>query len=189
MALTRGIKSSTGQDAFMIDTEDKLAWCEKFGVETEVNFALGRMHEFGLPTYLNPAKRNDKYTHDLCTIFQTDLKTVRTPLFKSQEMFGIDPQYAVTFNVKDGIRYSELYPNIVVIFDVEWQRQCSMVIGGVNYEVQPMHQTHVGFLSDIRSAILKSGNKKIQYAKRMNDTQGNAKESFVFDVRDLQRLK
>jgi hypothetical protein len=173
----------------MIDTEDKLAWCEKFGVETEVNFALGRMHEFGLPTYLNPAKRNDKYTHDLCTIFQTDLKTVRTPLFKSQEMFGIDPQYAVTFNVKDGIRYSELYPNIVVIFDVEWQRQCSMVIGGVNYEVQPMHQTHVGFLSDIRNAILKSGNKKIQYAKRMNDTQGNAKESFVFDVRDLQRLK
>lgn len=171
------------------DTEDKLAWCEKFGGETEFVFASKRMHEIGLPTFVNPAKNQDKYTHDLYTIFPADLKTVRTPLFKSLELFGIDSQYAVTFNVKDGTRYAKLYPNIVVIFDVEWKTQCSMIIGSKNYQVQPMHQTHAGFLQDIRNAIIKSGNKKIKYSRRVDDESGNAKESFVFDVRNLQRLK
>ena len=147
------------------------------------------MHDIGLPTFVNPSKRTDKYTHDLFTIFQSDLKTVKTPLFKAKELFGIDPQFAVTFNLKDGVRYAKLYPFIVVIFDVEWKEQCSMTIGGVLYEVQPMHQTHAGFLSDIRNAIIKSGNQKIKYARRTDDTSGNAKESFVFDVRHLQRLK
>ena len=173
----------------ILDTEDKLAWCEKFGTDTEFLFAVNQMHEAGLPTYVNPAKKNEKYTHDLFTIFPSDLKSVKTPLFKAQELFGIDPQYAVTFNVKDGTRYSKLYPNIVVIFDIQWKDQCSMVLSGTKYEVQPMHHIYAGFLQDIRSAIVKSGKKKIAYSRRVNDTSGNAKESFVFDVRDLQRLK
>jgi hypothetical protein len=171
------------------DTEDKLAWCEKFGTENELNFAISKMHDVGLPTYVNPAKKTDKYTHDLFTIFPSDLKTVKTPLFKAKELFDIDPQFAVTFNLKDGLRYTKLYPNIIVIFDVEWKDQCSMIIGGNKYEVQPMHQIHVGFLKDIKNAIIKNGNKKITYSKRVNDNKGNAKESFVFDVRNLQRLK
>lgn len=172
-----------------LNTEDKLAWCEKYGIEAELAFAVGRMHEIGLPTFVNPEKKKNKYTHDLYSIFQVDLKTVRTPLFKAQSNFGIDPQYAVTFNLKDGKRYAELYPHIVVIFDVEWKDQCSMIIGGTNYEVKPMHQIHAGFLADIRNAIVKCGSKKIEYARRVNDTSGNAKESYVFDVRQLQRLK
>jgi hypothetical protein len=171
------------------DTENKQAWCDKYGTEAEFSFSIGRMHDIGHPTFLNPAKRTDKYTHDLFTIFQTDLKTVRTPLFRARELFGIDPQYAVTFNVKDGIRYAKLYPNIIVIFDVLWEQQISMIISGVNYSVKPMHETYVGFLSDIRSAINLSGCKKIQYTRRINDTSGNAKESFVIDVRHLHKLK
>ena len=171
------------------DTEDKLAWCDKYGTEAELSFAVGRMHEFGHPSYVNPLKKTDKYTHDLFTILPSDLKTVRTPLFKAMGLFGIDPQYAVTFNIKDGIRYSKLYPNIIVIFDVKWEEQLSMVIGGVRYEVKPMHQTYIGFLSDIRAAIEKSGKRKIQYARRKEDINGNAKESFVFDIRHLHQLK
>lgn len=170
-----------------MDNEDKLAWCEKFGADAELAFAAGRMHQIGLATYLNPEKRENKYAHDLFTVFPSDLKTVRTPLFKAAELYGIDPQYAVTFNVKDGVRYKTLYPNIVVIFDVKWD-VCSMDINGVAYRVEPMHSTYAGFLQDIRAAILKSGNRKITYAQRVADTNGNAKESYVFDVRHLHKI-
>jgi hypothetical protein len=111
-------------------------------------------------------------------------------LFKAQELYGIDPQYAVTFNVKDGKRYKELYPNIIVIFDVLWdENSCSMTIGGTQYSVKPMHHTFAGFLTDIRTAITLSGDKKITYRNRVNDTSGNAKESYVFDIRKLHLLK
>jgi hypothetical protein len=51
-----------------------------------------------------------------------------------------------------------------------------------------MHETYAGFLADIRRAIMKGGNKKIEYARRVDDVSGNAKASWVFDVRLLQKL-
>lgn len=171
-------------------TEDKLDWCERFGEHAEMAFAIDRMHHLGVPCYLNPQKAQDKYTHDLCSIFPSDLKTVRTPLFKAREIYGIDPQYAVTFNKKDAQRYRKHYPNIVVIFDVQWEgAECSKEIGGTLYRVEPMRLTAAGFLSDIASAIKASGSHVITYQRRVNDEQGNAKESFVFDVRALHLLK
>jgi len=169
-----------------MDTEDKQAWCD-YGEETEKNFAFNRLMDIGLGGFVNPNKKQDKYSHDLFVQFPCDLKTVRTPLFKSQSMFGVDPQYAVTFNEKDGQRYSNLYPNIIVIFDILWD-DCSKVINGIEYRVQPMHLTVAGFLKDIKQAIVTSGSAKINYARRVNDTQGNAKSSWVFDARFLQKI-
>ena len=169
-----------------MDTEDKQGWCS-YGEDTEKSFAGTRLLDLGLGGFVNPQKKNDKYTHDLFVQFPCDLKTVRTPLFKAKEMFNIDPQYAVTFNEKDGKRYSELYPNIIVIFDILWD-DCSKVINDVEYRVKPMHITVSGFLKDIKQAIIASGLAKIDYAKRVNDTQGNAKTSWVFDARHLQKI-
>ena len=169
-----------------MDTEDKLRWCEQ-GEHDEAVFAVGRLFQLSLAGHINPEKLTNIYTHDLFVQFKSDLKTVRTPLFKSQQLYGIDPQYAVTFNLKDGERYAKLYPNIVVIFDVRWE-QTSMEIGGQRYSVKPMHQTYAGFLNDIRKAIMKAGNRKIEYARRVDDSIGNAKASWVFDVRELQKL-
>jgi len=170
-----------------MDTENKLAWCEKYGEKTELEFSMEKMFELGIPTYVNPEKKRDKFSHDLCSIFQTDLKTVRTPLFMSQELYGIDPQFAVTFNLKDGSRYKELYPNIIVIFDVKWETTEKEIAGKI-YSVKPMHVTVAGFLSNIRNAIKQSGNNKIDYKKRVDDTNGNAKTSYVFDLRLLHQL-
>jgi hypothetical protein len=169
-----------------VNTEDKLAWCEK-GADAEALFTVGRLFDLGLVGHINLEKASNKFTHDLFVQFKADLKTIRTPLFKAQEMYGIDPQYAITFNLKDGERYAKLYPNIVVVFDVKWE-QTTMNIGGFIYEVKPMHETYAGFLNDIRKAIMKSGGKKIEYSKRVDDNSGNAKASWVFDVRELQRL-
>lgn len=169
-----------------MNLEDKQAWC--FAAESEERaFAVNRLFDLGLSGAVNVAKREDPYTHDLFINFPADLKSVRTPLFMAHQMYGIDPQYAVTFNIKDGKRYSDLYPNIVVVFDVEWQT-LSKEIAGTVYTVKPMKQTHAGFLDDIRRAIMLDGNKRIDYHRRTEDTLGNARSSWVFDVRRLHRL-
>ena len=172
-----------------MNTEDKLSWCEEFGEEKETNFLLQRNFA-GTTLWINPDKVNNKYANDFVVHFPSDLKTVRTPLFMANEMYGIDPQYAVTFNVKDGKRYAELYPNIIVVFDIRWEEpKNQMDIKGNLYRVEPMELVVAGFLKDIKNAILASDTQKIGYKRRVNDTQGNAKESFVFDARHLQQLK
>jgi hypothetical protein len=173
-----------------MDNEDKLAWCEKYGEQTENEFCVSRLYELDVLGYLNPEKKHNKYVHDLFLVLKADLKTVRTPLFKAQELYDIDPQYAVTFNLKDANRYKELYPNIVVVFDVMWDKEsCSMDIGGRTYSVEPMHKTFAGLLGNVKNAIIASGSKKITYRNRINDSAGNAKESYVFDVRNLHLIK
>lgn len=171
----------------MLNTEDKLAWCEKFGDKTERTFAADRLFNLGIASWSNLEKRTNKYTHDLFCIFPSDLKTVRTPLFKAHELYGIDPQYAVTFNLKDEERYRNLYPNIVVIFDIKWDLT-EMQFNNTVYKVNPMHMTFAGFLTDIKNAIKVNGDQKINYKKRVDDEQGNAKSSYVFDARLLHRI-
>ena len=172
-----------------MDLNDKAAWCQEYGDRVEAEFCVRRLYELGVSGYLNPAKRVDKYVHDLFGIFQVDLKTVRTPFFRAKEKYGIDPQYAVTINRKDVERYKALYPNIIVVFDVLWdEKNCKKTIDGKNYEVLPMHMTYAGFINDIRNAVIAGGNSRVVYQGRVGDTVGNAKESFVFDVRKLQLL-
>jgi hypothetical protein len=170
----------------MIDTEDKQAWCEA-AIADEEQFVNQRLPFLGLDGFINPEKAADKYTHDLFVRFPSDLKSVRTPFFKAGERYGIDPQYAVTFNVKDGQRYRRLYPNILVIFDVNWETTCKVIAGNV-YEVQPMHRTYCGFLKDISNAIKQSGCHSVEYTRRVGDTNGNGKVSWVFDVRHLHEV-
>ena len=169
-----------------MNTEDKVAWCGAAEVQ-ERAFAVGRLFTLGLSGAINTAKRHDPFTHDLFVNFPADLKSVRTPLFKARELYGIDPQFAVTFNLKDGERYASQYPNIVVVFDVDW-KETSKEIGGTVFSVDPMHVTYAGFLDDIRSAITADGGKRIDYSRRVDDTAGNAKSSWVFDIRRLHKL-
>jgi hypothetical protein len=169
-----------------MDTEDKQAWCD-YGSRAEQTFAIGRLFDLGLSGAINLEKRSNPYTHDLFVNFPVDLKTVRTPLFKAMDLYGLDPQYTITFNEKDGKRYRSLYPNIIVIFDIDWD-STEMNIDGRVYRVNPMKMTVAGFLDDIRQAIEKSGKHKIVYQRRLNDEDGNAKQSWVLDARHLQSL-
>ena len=176
-----------GSEPREVNTENKKVWCQQ-AEPNERAFAVQRLFDLGLAGAINVEKRDNPYTHDLFINWPSDLKTVRTPLFKAQELYGIDPQWAVTFNVKDAHRYREKYPNIVVIFDVKWEVTCKE-IGGCMYEVEPMHVTYAGFLDDLRRAVVKAGSQRIAYQRRVNDTAGNAKESFVFDLRDLHFIR
>lgn len=167
-------------------TEDKSYWCQAYGPVIEREFAAS-LAQHGVSAGLNPAKEHDPYTHDLTACFPSDLKTVRTPLFTAQKYYSLDPQYAVTFNRKDMRRYMELYPNIIVFFDVHWQ-DCHATLGAQTHRVNDMRLVAAGFLSDIQRAIIEDGRCLHTYQRRVNDQSGNAKQSWVFDVRRLHTL-
>lgn len=169
-----------------MNNEDKLAWCA-YGEETEHVFSQQRLFDLGLAGHVNLEKKTNPYTHDLFVQFPVDLKTVTTPLFMAREMYDLDPQYTVTINHKDVTRYKQLYPNILIMFDVNW-KELSKEINGNVYTVAPMTTTVAGFVSDVRRAVQKCGNKKITYKNRIDDNSGNAKESWIFDIRHLHQV-
>jgi hypothetical protein len=66
---------------------------------TELRSRRDELPALGCKGELNPAKQLDPYAPDLVVEGHlADLRCQRTPFFKVQELYGIDPQFAVTFN-------------------------------------------------------------------------------------------
>jgi len=102
-----------------------------------------------------------------------DLKTLTTPWIYSERMFGIPPTYAISINRKDLRRYYQLYPNIIIILDVQYP------------DYQAAHWTDL----DRLKIFVKSGKVQLhKYQTRIDDDQGNAKDSYIFDVRWFPKL-
>ena len=155
-----------------VRNDDKQKWCEH-GRELEDEFVL-RQRFIDVLIGINPDKDSNPFTYDMRIDLPCDLKSTKTPWRKAQEMFGIDPRYAVSINQKDLRRYARLYPNIVIVFDVDYP----------NYRA-----THWATL-DMFRIMLEGGDMALhQYGARIDDTQGNAKASYVFDVSKLPRLR
>lgn len=163
-----------------MNNEFKQAWCLR-GEMDEERFVSHRLPELGLSGIRNPEKEFSPFPPDLIVEgMLSDLKAQSTPFFTAGR-YGIDPQYAVTFNVKDEIRYRESYPEVVVFFDVLWTKTDNPY-GAI---VQPMHETYCGTLDQVMDAVSECGGHKHTYLRRVDDTQGNAKDSWVLDVRKL----
>jgi hypothetical protein len=68
-----------------------------------------------------------------------DLKCQNTPLFQARK-YGVDQQYAVTFNLKDALNYGVYgnnYKNLTVFFWVDWVAT-RMTTPNNEYNVNPM---------------------------------------------------
>lgn len=151
--------------------EDKQAWCEK-GAEAEVKFA-GPVIGSGCAVMANPAKSENKYTHDLFLVLPSDLKTIRTR-FNTADRYGIPSKTAFTLNKKDVDRYAQKYPHIVLIFDIDYGDFKS-----IRYAP----------LREIQRAIQLGKAKLHVYLNRVDDTSGNAKDSYVMDAMWFKELK
>ena len=151
--------------------DDKMVWVE-YGRNLEDDFVDEQMFDDVL-IGINPAKDDNPFTYDMRIEMPCDLKSAKTPWRKSQEMFGIDPRHAVSINQKDLRRYAKLYPNIVILFDVQYE------------DYQAVHWATL----DMMRMMLKDGSMSLHtYGARIDDKQGNAKASYVFDVTRLPRL-
>lgn len=144
------------------NTNDKAAWC-KLGEAAEAAF-LGPAFASGCSLFTNPAKAENRYTHDAYFVCPADLKTIRTRFDSADRLYGIPSRSAVTINCKDVDRYAERWPHIVLVLDVDfadYRRVC------------------VAPLRDIQRAIRHGKAKRHTYQTR---SHGNAVDSWVLDA-------
>lgn len=149
--------------------EDKRSWCE-LGQERERELIV-RAHGSDVTMFQNPSKRYDKFAHDMFWLAPMDLKSPRTE-FRTADRYGVDPRFAVTLNLKDVERYSKLYPNICIVFDVRMEHYANV---------------HVVLLQSLLARLNRI--PVHNYIHRSNDGSGNATASYVIDCRTLPELK
>lgn len=162
------------------DLQNKTLWC-KDGEKIEEAFV--KKYGETLDLIINPEKTNNPYAPDLLksNSFIADLKTQNTPFFKANDLYGIDPTYAVVFNRKDAERYWKQYREIIIYFWVEWH-SIKFVMGRTTKEVEFLNGVwSIKFIDLIE--LLKVSPEHF-YQQRVNDTKGNAKGSFVLDIRN-----
>lgn len=169
----------------MHDTEDK-SWWVVHGANKEILFVEKVCPKLNLGAVINPAKKGNPFLPDLIVDGKlADLKCQETPFFKAKEIYNIDPQFAFTFNQKDYQRYSARYPDLIIYIWVNW-KVLSRHIGGKVYTVSPLTGVWRVPFPRLRSMIDQRHLHK--YQRRQDDQRGNAKGSFIFDVRDFECL-
>ena len=165
------------------DLQDKIRWC-KTGEGYEHSFVRRFGALWGI--VINPQKSQDARAPDLFNFTDnsiSDLKVQRTPFFQAQDLFGFDPQYAVVFNVKDREHYEQRYPNLSrVYFWVNWEACRFKSDGGEEIEVVPMYGMWSILFQELLSILDVS--KIYTYSQRVDDTSGNAKDSYVVSLLD-----
>lgn len=168
------------------DLQDKLYWCKE-GEEKEHAFV--RLFGCYIGYRLNPEKTSDPHVPDLISNLNilADLKSQHTPFFKAQELYKMEPTYTVVFNLKDRDRYRSKYPSIDIIFHVDWIA-VKALIDGRTYEVSEYKGIYRISFQALDSIL---NTAPIHYYKqRENDTKGNARASYLIDIRnsDFEKL-
>ena len=152
-----------------MNNEDKQSWCHA-GQLAEGDFLVSHTIK-GWGLAFNPEKQTNKYVHDFIGLIPVDLKSIRQPWIKSQELFNIPSERAISINEKDFVRYAQEYPNILILCHVEWLDRCFILT-----------------LDRARKLIKEKRAIRHEYLNRKDDTSGNAKVSYIFDVDDLDQL-
>ncbi|MDQ7733842.1 hypothetical protein QT231_14105 [Halomonas sp. SpR1] len=184
-----------GNELIHNDLQKKQEWC-KDGERLETRFLTLYGEKLGLR--LNEEKSRDPTVPDFIHTESgkyVDLKSQTTPFFQSRK-YGVDPQYAVTLNKIDVDRYYQLYPGIIVLYHVNWIA-VKMVSGyGKTTEVREMEGIWAATINKIKQMC--NPENLHAYLQRTNDQQGNARDSYVLDLRhgdfkviedDQQKLK
>lgn len=173
-------------------TEDKIAYCYHASDIEEPKFVefFNSLSYSGFKIQINPEKQNDKFTCDLLVNGDRgDLKTQDTPFYKAEDWYKLDPQWAVTYNEKDYLRYKKTYSSknipFYVVFDVKRKKEFN-----TKYDVQitPMRGIFIADLRRLEFLIEKEKIPLHTYLGRVDDNQGNAKSSYIFDIRKLRMV-
>lgn len=178
------------------DTEDKNWWLIH-GVDLETKFVKFVCPKISLNAEINPKKKHDPTVPDLIVNGRlADLKTQNTPFFTvsryskkvGEKTIPFDPSYAVTFNEKDFIRYKELYPDIDIYFWINWNEIEYKTNNGGIIKVLPISGVWRINFQDLLHYIEEINAPLHKYIRRTNDWNGNAKGSFVLDLRDFEEI-
>jgi hypothetical protein len=168
-----------------MDLQNKKSWCE-IGGKLEQDFITEIAPGLGLPLIIHPEKKQNPYVADLYNT-QTDcpaeLKTRLTPFFTAAD-YGLDPQFAVTFNQKDYVHYVKNWKVLEIYFWIAWKKRFFQGLNRVlfMYGVWKTNFEMIQALIEIEKAPLH------HYQQRQHDQRHNAKSSYLFDLRRFERL-
>lgn len=169
-----------GREVNHSDLQAKTLWCRD-GERIEEAF----VQKFGkeLKLTINPEKVDNPYAPDLVHNGKqlADLKTQNTPFFKAGKLYDIDPSYAVVFNRKDAVRYYRKYPDIIIYFWVEWH-SVKFEMNNFTQEVEYINGVYRIPFKDLIPILQIS--PEHSYQQRIDDNKGNAKSSFVLNIRN-----
>ena len=164
------------------NTEDKVWWLQH-GLELEYQFVEICTNDLKIKAEINPAKSDSPTAPDLLVDGKiADLKVQNTPFFSASK-YSMDPRYTVTFNRKDFERYSSLYPDIVIYFWVNWTQ-----LAWKDFRVQKLNVICKADFSQIADQVTSGTAKEHSYIHRQDDEKGNAKSSFLLDIRTFQKV-
>jgi hypothetical protein len=167
------------------DTEEKREW-HKYGEAQEIEFLENIAPKLSADIKLNPEKKKDPSAIDLIMNGRLcDLKKQETPFFKAGKYYDIDPQYCVTFNTKDYWNYTTHHSpkDVDILFWVNWQK---LEMFGI--PVQKMHGVWFVNMSKIKEWVDNDELPTNDYIRRVHDLKGNAKTSYLMDLRKMKLL-
>lgn len=169
------------------DTEDKLYWVEEYEKKENI-FCTEICPKIHLSGVINPEKEKDPTKPDLVVNGRLgDLKYQSTPFYSSGYYYGYDPQYTVTFNVKDYEHYSTHYPDIDLYYWVDYPG-AKKEYRGRDITINRLEGIFYIAFQGLVELIDKKKSPVHSYQRRVNDQQGNAKGSYLIDIRDLECL-
>lgn len=161
--------------------QDKHHWCRD-GEKIEEAFI--RLFGNSLNLIINPEKKENPFAPDLLNVKTNklgDLKLQSTPFFKAQSLYNINPTFAVVFNQKDKIRYERKYPHLEIYYWINWIA-LKFQMGNTVVSVEPINGVWQVDFPIFNQYLDKSSLHS--YQQRISDTRGNAKSSFVCDIRN-----
>lgn len=166
------------------NTENREIWYK----EAELN-ELKFIELYGnkLQVIINPSKEINKFAPDLYILknfTSADLKILKEPFYKSNELFNIPPEYCWTFNPSDFFEYAIKFPDNFGLFIWQSFKESSKF----NIKINEVNKIYFCYLFELKNIINKS-NKLHHYIKRMNDTNGNSYGSYAIDLRLIKEIK
>ena len=175
-----------------ISNEDKGYWIE-WGEKKERDFCEKMAPYLKIQARRNPERKYDKFAPDLeilqdGKITKAELKYRETPFFTAGK-YKMKPQTTFTFNKKDYERYTEKkfvdkYGDIPIYIWIHWK-----TLSGNGIKVNPFGGVWLGSSLGIKRIIDTKSSPLHKYKYRVDDKEGNAKESYLLDVSFFRLLR
>lgn len=169
------------------DTEDKQFWVKKYYLK-EVEFCERLAPNINIKAVINPNKRDNPTLPDLLVNGRlADLKYQSTPFYSAGVNYGYDPQYTVTFNQKDYFNYQDNYPDLDIFYWVDYPDMKKEYRGNI-VKINRFEGVFFIKFQDLKGLIEEKHSPLHDYQRRTRDTVGNAKSSYLLDIRDFHCL-
>lgn len=168
-----------------MNAEDRYGYY-KYGEMMEQAF-VKKMQKEGYNVKINPKKKHDNTAIDL--VWDNDLvelKTRQGPFFLANK-FGItiDPNFAVPINKKDIVRYKDVL-KLGSGFEIAiWANWPAEIRYGVSVD-----GTNGVWMTTLGNLVKKieEGAPEHEYKRRKGDKRINAKDSYYFDLREMEQI-